>query len=602
MNLSKLFIALIFFHSGIFSQECTYVTIPAVIDGVSVTHTYSGDVSFLSEELTAFCPDYSHTLPIGSVQFGASYGAIEYTVNFSAPVNNICFKMAGGLADGCDAVYREYTVITNTGIPTVFVEGSCAAYVEDNVISINSSELLVVDTDPFSNSGGAGIFTIYNPDGPYTSITFTEPGTVGIGTLALCSECVSEGITTPILEVTDISCFGDCNGSINVVGGDYGPYTYLWCDEAGGGTEAYVDGLCAGLYSVIVTSISGEAMTLEAEIIEPDKVGLLIDDLSDVTCNGASNGSVIAIGMGGIPGYTYTIGMGTSASGEFTELVPGDYILTVVDQNDCLYDTLIKIIEPDLLTIEFETQDVTCYTDEDGIIEVTTNGGTGALRYSIDGGPYVTTNTFTGVSWGVHDIVVKDENDCFVNGTVVLASLFPTLIADFAYSPNGIIYDKSEVIFTDLSTGSPDLWEWTFGAYDMSTQENPTHIFDSPGIYNVNLEIIDSQSGCKSSISKLIQIYSEKSVYVPNAFTPGSGNLNNIFLPILNGFDPMSYHLTIFNRWGEMLFESYDMSQGWDGSYGGELVENGIYVWTITATEENSDSREQYTGHITLIR
>ena len=92
--------------------------------------------------------------------------------------------------------------------------------------------------------------------------------------------------------------------------------------------------------------------------------------------------------------------------------------------------------------------------------------------------------------------------------------------------------------------------------------------------------------------------------FIPNAFTPDGDPLNHSFLPVFtSGFDPQDYHLLIFNRWGEVIFESYNSANGWDGNYAsGEPVADGVYVYAIDFGDLLSDERYEVRGHVTLLR
>ena len=81
-------------------------------------------------------------------------------------------------------------------------------------------------------------------------------------------------------------------------------------------------------------------------------------------------------------------------------------------------------------------------------------------------------------------------------------------------------------------------------------------------------------------------------------------NINNTFYPVFTaGYDPYDYHLSILNRWGEIIFESYDASVGWDGTYGTRgLVEDGVYIWQIEFGETMSDKRHKQRGHVTVLK
>jgi gliding motility-associated-like protein len=90
---------------------------------------------------------------------------------------------------------------------------------------------------------------------------------------------------------------------------------------------------------------------------------------------------------------------------------------------------------------------------------------------------------------------------------------------------------------------------------------------------------------------------------VPNAFTPDNDEFNQTFKPIFtSGFDPMDYTLLIFDRWGELIFESHNHDVGWDGKFQGNFVQDGVYVWRIEFKETMTDKRHKVFGHVSILR
>jgi len=115
--------------------------------------------------------------------------------------------------------------------------------------------------------------------------------------------------------------------------------------------------------------------------------------------------------------------------------------------------------------------------------------------------------------------------------------------------------------------------------------------------------IVVSDQGCSDTTSKIITIKDQLLVFVPNTFTPDGNEFNNEFRPIItSGIDTESYELFIYNRWGQLVFESSDLAIGWDGNYQGKLVQEGIYTWVIYYKFEDSDAKEVLTGNITLLK
>lgn len=97
--------------------------------------------------------------------------------------------------------------------------------------------------------------------------------------------------------------------------------------------------------------------------------------------------------------------------------------------------------------------------------------------------------------------------------------------------------------------------------------------------------------------------------YVPNTFTPDGDMYNQVFEPVFSkGFDPYDYHLMIYNRWGEVVFESFDQQIGWDGTYGAQKASavfncpDGTYTWRLEFSALSNDQRFVNVGHVTLLR
>ena len=93
--------------------------------------------------------------------------------------------------------------------------------------------------------------------------------------------------------------------------------------------------------------------------------------------------------------------------------------------------------------------------------------------------------------------------------------------------------------------------------------------------------IAENDFGCVDTLCKLIHVIRQNSVYVPNAFTPNNDGFNEFFFPVFTYPDVEKYNFMIFNRWGEQIFQSSDLTQKWDGTYKGEQVQDGIYTWKL---------------------
>jgi gliding motility-associated-like protein len=182
-------------------------------------------------------------------------------------------------------------------------------------------------------------------------------------------------------------------------------------------------------------------------------------------------------------------------------------------------------------------------------------------------------------------------------------------VAEFSADPWETDADHGSIPFTDLTAGAPSTWSWTFGDGGTAEDADPTHTYTEPGTYTVVLHVEDIH-GCGSDAAHDVLIDPVYTVIIPNAFTPdpnggSDGNYdpndlsNNIFYPFLRFAKDL--RMRVFNRWGELVFETNDIHHGWDGYYKGKLCQQDVYVYQLWV--RFVDGKEvQETGDITLFR
>ncbi len=194
------------------------------------------------------------------------------------------------------------------------------------------------------------------------------------------------------------------------------------------------------------------------------------------------------------------------------------------------------------------------------------------------------------------NLTVLSSNGC--PGTITKPIIVnPKPKADFSISANPIFADES-VTFTDLSTptGSISTWNWNYGDGNGSTSQNPSYIYDDKGNFIVQLAIMDN-GGCVDTVRKeIIVVLLPK---VPTAFTP-NGDGHNDMLFVKGGPFKTMYFRT-YNSWGEILFETTEQDKGWDGTYKGQKVPLGVYVWILDVDMFNGDHIRK-TGDITILK
>jgi gliding motility-associated-like protein len=174
---------------------------------------------------------------------------------------------------------------------------------------------------------------------------------------------------------------------------------------------------------------------------------------------------------------------------------------------------------------------------------------------------------------------------------------------DFLVNPTVLFDDFTSPQFMNFSQGAIS-YLWDFGDGSYSSESHPSHDYTPDGeqIYTVGLHAAN-EAGCEDSAFFEIAYIINDLIFVPNSFTPDRNKVNEVFIPVLNGrFDPFNYSFVIFNRWGELVFESKNPTIGWDGTYNGLKVLDGVYVWKLEVGVAYSDYIISKTGHVTLLK
>lgn len=183
---------------------------------------------------------------------------------------------------------------------------------------------------------------------------------------------------------------------------------------------------------------------------------------------------------------------------------------------------------------------------------------------------------------------------CATTITQIIVVNYTEVIADFNY--NNPQY-TNDVQFINLSQNAIK-FEWSFGDGFGATTFEPAHTYSQMGEYTACL-MATNVLGCYDVICKKIKVDADWTLYVPDAFTPNADGLNDLFFAKATNISKFS--IVIFDRWGEKIFSSDDIMNGWDGKYRGKLVAEDVYIWKINFTDIYSKSHEKV-GHVTVIR
>jgi gliding motility-associated-like protein len=170
--------------------------------------------------------------------------------------------------------------------------------------------------------------------------------------------------------------------------------------------------------------------------------------------------------------------------------------------------------------------------------------------------------------------------------------VLPPVVADFSLMPDSVLEGKDASAINRSLNADHYLWEWDSSN---TTAVSPVFNFYDTGMHRIRLTAFNSM-GCSSTSELDLYVVPKTTIYVPNIFSPGNDRVNEVFAPIGIRF---SYTLTIYNRWGELLFKGENL--GWDGRSNGELIPGGVYIYTITVTD-SVHAKYYIKGTITVLR
>ncbi len=406
--------------------------------------------------------------------------------------------------------------------------------------------------------------------GTYTVVVTDNAGCTTSGTVTINQ---TSSTITATSTITQTTC-GSNNGSIVINALPVGNYIYTWAPAVS--TTNSASGLSPGNYSVTVSDgicpvvltmqvLSSQLPSLQLVSVAPENYG-------------NSDGTATVIAQNGTAPYSYVWNTTPHQTGPTaTNLVSGSYSVTVTDANSCsaVLNVVIPVVGGATLTTN-ATVEHCGQSDGTATVNVITPAGAYTILWSTGD----TTLSVVGLSAGVYTVTVTDQLGTYTSSVTIGNQ--PGPVADFRYSPQRIRIDEPTVSFINQTSGNYSNVDWQFGDGGSSNDNNPSYTYTNAGEYMVVLTVSDA-FGCIDSISKNLIILPVPTIYIPNAFSPDGDGINEGFGPKGVNLNPTEYLFTIFNRWGEVVFETKELSVFWNGKYrdSAETVPVGVYVYKL---------------------
>ena len=562
--------------------------------------------------------------PSPQVTFTGGTGTAPYT---------IAYNINGGMTQTVTTTGNTATVNAPTATAGMYVYNLTSVTESGNTCSApaNGSVTITVNALPIINAGndvavcqngqitlmatGAGTNGTYSwtpaatngvPFVPPSSATYTVTGTDANG----CINTDNLNVTVNPAQNVDAGpnqevCIGE---QVTLSGSPTGTgATFLWTGGITNGV-AFTPNQ-SGTYTVTSTDVNGCNSTDQVDVIVHSLP--IIEAGSNIS--GCEGDQYTLVGSGAGPNGTYVWNNGVQNGVAFTPTTSiGSYVVVGTDQNGCSNsDSILAKIEAIPVISFYADIDQNCVPASVTFYNTTTDPAVNCIWNFDDGstitgcGPVTHVFQYAG-TYGASLQVETPINGCpasLYQSAMVTVDANP--VAHFTPNPAIGTQVNNQISFTNQSYGASSYY-WEFGdGIGTSTAVNPVYTYgEEADLYTVML-IAYSNAGCVDTAYSLVTIQEELIFYVPNTFTPDLDQYNEVFKPIFTyGYNPYDYTLMIFNRWGEMIFESHDASIGWDGTYGvgGTICQDGTYTWKIEVKTTSSDERKMFTGHVNIIR
>lgn len=426
-------------------------------------------------------------------------------------------------------------------------------------------------------ASGVGSYTItYTTNGPCpATATFTITiGLSGDATITSNAGPFCEGDAAVTLSSVDPGGTWSGPGITDAVAGTFDPST------AGAGTHTItytIPGACGDTdqVTIIVNPQDDATFSLSSTII-------CVNDANPTATVTGTPGGTFSIDNGGIINST-TGEIDVAGSGA------GTYTVTYTTNGQCPATSTVLVAITDPVTPVINAAGPYCINWPSDVITVNTPGGTWS-------GPGINASTgeFTPIiaGEGVHQIIYTIPGSCGGADTIdVFVSGVPTADAGL----DTTISAGDAAVLTG-SGGGTYLWSPT-DFLDCSSCETVTA---SPIVTTTYYMTVTNAYGCTASDSVIVNVTNDFEVWIPNIFNPNGSGYNDVFYVRGKGIAEIEF--LIFDRWGQLVFESSSVDNGWDGTINGEPANGGVYVYLVRAYSYTSDEPAEYKGNVTLIR
>lgn len=631
---------------GAFGDNCdwefTVVSGDTRVDPLDTSGDILGDLSV--------CPNlaipYAVNAPTGATIFdwtvnGNPINMDSESIDYTFP-NDGTYTLCVTSSNVCNEAPPTCTIVNVASVPTtefvdilcqgdsfeiantVIYEGGFYEFMLQNVDGCDSlvtldleelvTPLLNLDVDICEGD------TLYIGNTPYTQTGIYQENLTSVFE---CDSIINLDLFTIVCNITSADipipaiCFGENSGMIefNIVNGTP-PFTYTWQELnnafSGSGNIASlgeiitINNIPKGTYIITIEDNFGNSDIIISDVTEPPAMALdfVPSDFNgvNVSCDDSNDGTLEVIPTGGVPSYTYNWQTNQSTA-SINNLAAGNYTVTVLDQVGCSLVGNFEMIAPTALNLIVDFNNPVCDGPSSGFAEVLqSEGGIGPYTFAVNNNSFTSDQIFESLTEGNYEIQMMDANGCI---TSVMETLLAPAIPEINLGADTSI-NLGQTYTFDPAFNNVNLESiiWT-PSDDFDCQEclNPSFFPLNSGAYTL---IVISEDDCVDTSTVQITVEKFRQFYAPTGFSPNFDGFNDYFTLYGGTEVDVIQKLTVFNRWGAVVFETKDVpssidTNGWDGTFNGKSVNPDVYVW-IAEIKFIDGEVISYSGDVTVVK
>ncbi len=434
------------------------------------------------------------------------------------------------------------------------------------------------------SNGSTGNSITVNNAGSY-SVAQTVNGCTSTNVSATASPRTKPSM--PVINVVD-----NCNGTSVLTAANY-TGSLLWSN---GSTASSITVNSAGNYSVAQT-INGCSSTNAVATAAPRTTPAApVSLIAQPTCSILVGRVTVTAPMGS--GLSYSIdGVNYQGTPAFNNITPGNYNLTVKNNNGCISQPTSVIVNQPISSVVASATAPTIPCEQvTGSIFVSALNGAAPYSYSLNGGQFGTSNVFANLIPGPYQVMAKDANGCITTPVSVVLSRIPAFSFDVNVDKTSVLPGTTVHLNSSAST-TYSVVSWSpLNLFPSQSSLSQTIRADS----SVNITVIaKSSAGCLDTASISLAVIPIDGLFIPSAFTPNGDGKNDV-LRVL-GSNIVDLDFRVFNRWGQLVFSSNDPAKGWDGTLAGKAQAPDVFVYVAVAKMKDGKTLTKK-GTATLIR